>query len=124
MHTYSFEKLQVWQEAIELATEIYKLTDEFPDEEKYTLVSQMRRCSVSISSNIAEGTVRDTPKDKSKYMTIAYGSTLELLSQIVISKKLKYINDEKYSRIRKRVESITNKINSLKKHFQKQNQIT
>ncbi len=119
MHTYSFEKLEVWNEAIELAITIYQVTENFPDQEKYGLTSQMRRCSVSVSSNIAEGTIRSTSKDKSKYMTIAYGSTMELLSQLVISLKLGYINQDTYLSIRKQIESITNKLNSLKKHFLK-----
>lgn len=60
MHEYSFEKLEVWKEAIKLSTSIYKITQTFPDNEKFGLISQMRRCAVSISSNIAKGTARLT----------------------------------------------------------------
>lgn len=77
----------------------------------------MRRCSISISSNIAEGTARQTNKDKAHFMTIAYGSTLELLNQTIISKELGFISEEKYKIIRFEIESIANKINGLRNHF-------
>jgi four helix bundle protein len=117
MHEYSFEKLEVWKEAIKLSVNIYKTTKSFPDEEKFGLISQMRRCSVSISSNIAEGTARLTNKDKSHFMTIAYSSCLELLNQSIIAKELNFISEENYKNIRFEIESITNKINALRNHF-------
>jgi len=119
MHLYSFEKLEVWKEAIQLAVKTYKITDLYPVEEKFGLISQMRRCSVSISSSIAEGTARLTNKDKAHFMTIAYSSTLELLNQAIISKELEFISEENYKNIRFEVESITNKINALRNHFLK-----
>ena len=119
MHVYSFEKLDVWREANQLAIKIYKITELFPNEEKYGLISQMRRCSVSISSNIAEGASRLTKKDKAHFMTYAYSSTMELLNQTIISKELEFISDEHYISIRLDVESITNKLNALRNHFLK-----
>ncbi|MCF7568523.1 four helix bundle protein [Sabulilitoribacter arenilitoris] len=119
MHTYSFEKLEVWKEAIKLATNVYNYTKEFPNEEKFGLISQMRRCSVSVSSNIAEGTARLTNKDKAHFMTVAYSSALELLNQTIISKELEFISEENYKNIRFEVESITNKINALRNNFLK-----
>lgn len=113
MHLYSFEKLDVWEESINM----YSLTKQFPDEEKFGLISQMRRCSVSISSNIVEGTSRLTTKDKAHFMAIAHSSALELLNQAIISKELKFLSEENYKNIRLEVESITNKINSLRNHF-------
>lgn len=67
MHIYSFEKLEVWKEAIQLAVKTYNTTDLCPNEEKFGLISQMRRCSVSVSSNIAEGTARLTKKDNAHF---------------------------------------------------------
>jgi len=119
MHTYSFEKLEVWNEAIQLAVKTYKVTELYPSEEKFGLTSQMRRCSVSISSNISEGTARLTNKDKAHFMTMAYSSALELLNQTIISKELEFISEEDYKNIRFKVESITNKINALRNHFLK-----
>ncbi len=118
-HIYSFEKLEVWKESIQLSVKVYKITSEFPKEEKFGLISQMRRCSVSVSSNIAEGTARLTNKDKACFMTIAYSSALELLNQTIISKELEFISEENYKNIRFEVESITNKINALRNYFLK-----
>ena len=117
MYIYSFEKLKVWQEAIQLAIVTYKTTDLFPKEERFGLTSQMRRCSVSVSSNIAEGTSRLTKKDKAHFMTIAYSSAIELLNQTIISKELNFISESSYLEIRRDIESITNKINALRKRF-------
>jgi four helix bundle protein len=117
MHTYSFEKLEVWKESIQLSIKIYKVTHNFPDDEKFGLISQMRRCSISISSNIAEGTARTSNKDKAHFMNMAYGSSLELLNQCVISKELEFFSEENYKNIRLDVEYITNKINALRNHF-------
>ncbi|HMB99551.1 MAG TPA: four helix bundle protein [Flavobacteriaceae bacterium] len=119
MHQYSFEKLEVWKEATKLAVKTHKITKEFPSEEKFGLIPQMRRCSVSIASNIAEGTARLTNKDKARFMTMAYSSALELLNQAIISKELEFISEENYKNIRFEVESLTNKINALRKHFLK-----
>jgi len=119
MHTYSFEKLEVWKEATKLSISIYRITSSLPNKEKFGLISQMRRCSISISSNIAEGTSRLTKKDKAHFMTIAYSSALELLNQAIISKELDFITEENYNKIRTDIESITNKINSLRNHFLK-----
>jgi len=119
MHLYSFEKLEVWKESIQLAVKAYKITDLYPTEEKFGLTSQMRRCSVSVSSNIAEGTARLTNKDKAHFMTMAYSSSIELLNQAIISKKLELISEENYKNIRIEIESITNKINALRNHFLK-----
>jgi four helix bundle protein len=121
MHIFSFEKLEVWMESIKLAVKIYKTSDVFPSEEKFGLTSQMRRCSVSVSSNIAEGTARLTSKDKAHFMTMVYSSAIELLNQTIIYKELNFITEEDYLSIRKEIESITNKINALRNHFLKSN---
>lgn len=77
----------------------------------------MRRCSVSVSSNLAEGTSRLTKKDKAHFMTISYSSAIELLNQSIISKELGFISEDSYKTMRKDIESITNKINALRKSF-------
>jgi four helix bundle protein len=80
----SYKDLIVWQRAMELVVEIYKLTDKFPKEEIYGIISQMRRCAISIPSNIAEGRRRDGKKDFRRFLIIAYGSGAELETQIEI----------------------------------------
>lgn len=117
MHIYSFEKLDIWKEASQLAVKTYKITALYPSEEKFGLISQTRRCSVSVSSNIAEDTARLTNKDKAHFMTIAYSSSLELLNQTIISKELDVISEDNYKNIRLDLESITNKMNTLRNHF-------
>src|SRR3989344_2861967 len=88
MATKSFKDLIVWQKSRDLAVKIYKITEQFLKSEIYGLVSQMRRCSVSISSNIAESYHRYHTKDKQRFLSIAFGSGSELESQIEIAKIL------------------------------------
>lgn len=75
---YGFEKLIVWQKSIELAKIIYSITSKFPKNETYGLSSQIQRAVVSISSNIAEGYVKYSPKEQIKFSEIAYGSLMEV----------------------------------------------
>lgn len=88
----SYKDLIVWQKAMDLVVEIYRLTEFFPKSEMYGLCSQMRRCSVSIPSNIAEGRKRSGRKDYRHFLTIAYGSGAELETQIEIVKRLPFGN--------------------------------
>ena len=113
MHTYSFEKLKVWQNARELTKKIYLYTQKFPSEEKFGLVSQMRRAVISISSNIAEGSSRQSKKDQAHFYNVAYSSALELLSQSILSFDLNFLSEKQYTEIRESLEKITNQINSL-----------
>ena len=88
MYQHSFEKLNVWQDSIDLVELIYNIIKTFPSDEKFGLSSQMKRCSVSISSNLAEVTSRITKKDKAHFSTLAFSSTMELLCQIILCKRL------------------------------------
>ena len=115
MYKHSFEKLIVWQNSIDLVELIYSTVKSFPDDEKYGLVSQMKRCSVSISSNLAEGTSRITNKDKAHFSTIAFSSTMELLCKIIISHRLKFITEQQYHSLREEILRVSNKINALRK---------
>ena len=86
----SYKDLIVWQKSMNLVVEIYKLTENFPRSEIYGLVSQMRRCAVSIPSNIAEGRGRGSKKDYRHFLIIAYSSGAELETQIEITKRLQF----------------------------------
>lgn len=88
----SYKDLIVWQKSIWLVKEVFLLTDKFPLSEKYGITSQMRRCAVSIPSNIAEGFGRRSVKYSGQFYSIAYGSALELETQLLISKELKMAN--------------------------------
>jgi four helix bundle protein len=87
-----FKELKVWQKSIQLVTDIYSATIDFPKEEVYGITSQIRRCAVSIPSNIAEGAGRGTKKDFSHFLDIAKGSSFELETQLIISRELGFID--------------------------------
>lgn len=115
MKIFSFEKLIAWQKARELACEIFKITKEFPKDEQFGLTSQMRRCSISIASNLAESSGRNSMKDKARFSEIAFGSALELLNQIILSFDFEYISENKYIEIREKISEVTLLIDGLRK---------
>jgi four helix bundle protein len=115
----SYKDLLVWQKAITLVKEIYLLTKTLPEEEKFGLISQMRRCAVSIPSNIAEGWGRNSTKSYVQFLTIARGSLLELETQIIICKELTYISNENYNIITNLIVEESKMLNSLVKAINK-----
>lgn len=117
MHNY--KNLKVWQLAMELAEELYRLSAELPSDEKFGLVSQMRRCVVSIASNIAEGTGRNTDKDFSRFLNLALGSAFELETQLLLSVRLGYLNQNKPEVLNK-VNQVQKMLHSLISKFQAQ----
>ncbi len=115
MKIYSFEKLECWQHARRLAVWIYHTTKEFPKEEKFGLITQMRRAAISIASNLAEGTSRKSGKDQSHFSTMAYSSTIELLNDLIISNDLVFLSDNFYIEGRNLIERQTLLIAQLRK---------
>ncbi|WP_373493440.1 four helix bundle protein [Aquiflexum sp.] len=99
----NYKELDIWKRSIKLAVNIYKLTSVLPTEEKFGLVSQLRRCAVSVPSNIAEGSGRKTNKEFSQFLTIAYGSLCELDTQVIISLELGYLKSNDVQDIEKEV---------------------
>ncbi len=95
----NFTDLIVWQKGHKLVLEVYKQTKKFPKDELFGLVSQIRRASVSITSNIAEGFGRFSEKEKLHFYSFAYGSLMEVQNQIIIAKDLGFINEEEMSNI-------------------------
>ena len=110
-----FKDLKVWQKAILHVTKIYTETASFPKEEIYGITSQIRRCSVSIPSNIAEGAGRRTKKDFSHFLDIAKGSSFELETQLIISKELNYLGKENFTIITTELDEIQKMITGLQK---------
>lgn len=90
----NFKNLKVWQKGFQIATSTYKITKKFPAEEKFGLTSQMNRASISITSNIAEGSSRRSEKDYFRFLEIALGSCFELESQLLISIELGFVESE------------------------------
>lgn len=112
MHRY--KELKVWQKAIDLAVEVYQITEKLPKEERYGLISQINRCVVSIPSNIAEGAGRNTSKDFNHFLGISLGSSFELDTQLVISNRLGYVSSDDFEKIESELEHIQNMIAKLK----------
>ena len=112
MHRY--KELKVWQKAIDLAVEVYRITEKLPREERFGLVTQINRCVVSIPSNIAEGAGRNTNKDFDHFLGISLGSSFELDTQLVISNRLGYVVSDDFEKIEVELEHIQNMIVKLK----------
>lgn len=91
---HSYRDLEVWRRGVDLVELVYKLTQSFPPEEKFGLVSQLQRAAVSISSNIAEGWGRDSTKDYVHFVRIARSSLFEIETQFIIAHRLGYLNDD------------------------------
>lgn len=117
---FSFEKLLVWQKSRILTSEIYSITSKFPKEEIFGMTSQMRKCSISISSNLAEGSGRSSIKDKARFTEIAFGSGLELVNQLIIALDLNLITEKEYLEIRNKIQEVTFLIDALHKSQLKQ----
>lgn len=91
---HNFKDLIVWQKSIDLAVEVYQAASLLPSDERFGLISQMKRCSVSISSNIAEGSGRSSKAQFKYFLNISQGSAFELETQLIISNKLMLLKDE------------------------------
>ncbi len=113
MHRY--KELSVWQKAMELVVEIYKITEKFPLKERYGLISQMNRCAISIPSTIAEGAGRNTTKDFDHFLAISLGSSFELHTQLVLSNRLGYVPMEAVEKLELELSHIQNMVVKLKK---------
>ena len=111
----SYRDLQVWQFAAELTTDIYVLAAYFPKTEVFGLCSQLQRAAVSVASNIAEGHARDSTKEYLRFIAIALGSLAEVETQLIISNKLNYINQEKLDEMLEKSSTIGRMLRGLQK---------
>lgn len=109
----SYKDLVVWQESMDLVVEIYDLIKRFPKNEEYELSSQLRRCAVSVPSNIAEGYGRNHTKDYCRFLEIARGSLYEMETQIELATRLNFISDTQLSKTIERSKEIQKMLNSL-----------
>ena len=119
---YSFERLEVWKKSRLLVKEVYHSTVPFPEKEKYGLANQIRRTIVSVSSNIAEGSTRQTNKEKARFYEIAFGSLIEVLNQLIIATDLEYLPVAERNNIRPQIEEVGRMLNAL--HKSAQNKVT
>ena len=115
---FGFEKLDVWQLAIEYSDDVYRTTRTFPNDERFGLTNQLRRASVSIASNIAEGSGRGSGKDFARFIEIAFGSLLETVSQFTIAKRQGFIEQPDYARLYTTAERLGRMMSGLKNSIQ------
>lgn len=117
----TFKDLDAWKEGHILVLEVYKITRSFPREELFALISQMRRCAVSITSNIAEGFSRQSYKDKAYFYSTALGSLTELQSQIQIALDIGYVNDDQFKQLEAQSVKVHKILNGLIKSSKSHN---
>lgn len=111
---FRFEKLLVWQKAIDFADKVYSVTRGFPPEERYGLTSQMRRAAVSVSSNIAEGSSRASEKDFARFIEIAYGSLMEVVSLAQVAFRQTFLIEDNLKALRESAEELARTLSGLK----------
>lgn len=108
-----FKELLVWQKSVAFVTEIYRITEEFPKSEMFGLTSQLRRASVSVPSNIAEGNSRRSTLDYVQFLKISRGSCAEIKTQLLIARNLGFINDVVYESLNFQIVEISKMLNGL-----------
>jgi four helix bundle protein len=119
MYQFGFEKLHVWQDGRKLVRDIYLVTKNFPSQERYGLLSQVRRCAISVCANIAEGSCRKGYKEQYHFTSLAFGSLIELLNHLVLANDVGYITTEDLLDLRKKIQPLSVKLNNLRTYQQK-----
>lgn len=117
----SFTDLNAWREAHKLVVMIYKTTKSFPREETYSLIDQMKRCSVSITSNIAEGFSRQSKKEKIQFYFMSKGSLTELQNQLLVAKDVDYLDKSEFKSVAEQTIVTHKLINGLIKSAKSKN---
>jgi len=115
----NFRELDIWKESRILVKEIYLLMKEMPEEEKFGLTSQMKRCSISIPSNIAEGCAKKSNKDFARFLEISLGSCYELETQLILCTDLGFLKENNINQIINTAQSIEMKITSFINYLNK-----
>lgn len=109
----SYQQLIVWQKSFDLAIKVFKITGDFPKSELYGLVSQMRRCSVSIPSNIAEGYMRGYRQEYLQFLRTSFASGAELETQLLLAKELKFLNVNDFEEVNSLLIEVQKMLNKL-----------
>ncbi len=115
MFTFPFERLEVYQIALDFFDVIYEVTDNLPREERYGIISQARRSASSVAANIAEGSARISLKEQARFSEIAFGSLAETFSHLLMAQRRNYISGEQIDSLRPLLFRLSNKINGLRK---------
>lgn len=109
-----FTKYDVWNSSIEFSLEVYNATSNFPGSEKFGLTNQLRRASISIPSNFAEGCSRSSEKDFKRFIELSLGSAFELKTQCILSNRLGYIQNDVFNDLVEKLDVISKQLNSLR----------
>ncbi|TWT97187.1 hypothetical protein Pla100_23370 [Neorhodopirellula pilleata] len=115
---FGFEKLDVWSKSMDLADVVYRLTKDFPDYERFGLANQMRRAAVSVSSNIAEGSSRESKKDFARFIQLAFGSLMEIVSQLHIAQRQGFIPKDEANKLYAQSKEISKMLSGLKRSLE------
>ncbi len=118
---HNFEKLKIWQKAMDIAVEVYEVSALLPNDEKFNLIHQIKKCAVSIPSNIAEGSGRNYDKEFVQFLGIANGSTFELITQLILAKRLKLVNEDLIQPIINQLVEVSNMNFSFQKTLKSNN---
>jgi len=120
MKRNTFRDLEAYREAKVLVKEVYRLLRKFPKEEQYAMCDQLRRAAVSVTSNIAEGSGRNSYKEKAHFLEISYGSLMEVLSQLDIATDLGYITQEELNNFEIMEDKVASLLSGLRSYFLRQ----
>ena len=115
---FAFEKLEVWQNTMDISVEIYHLTEQFPKTEQFSLTDQIRRAMTAVSDNITEGNSRNTGKDTAHFLSIAYSSLMETMNHLILAQRLLYIEKETVNYLRLKIEKAGAQISALCNYHQ------
>ena len=114
MTEFRFEKLDVWKKAMEWVDNIYQAAQNFPNDEKFGLGSQLKRASVSVASNIAEGSGRKSNKDFARFVEIAYGSLMEAICQCTIANRQNFLTDKDLESLKNEAVELSKMLSGLR----------
>ena len=109
----NYKDLEVWKKSVVFTTDLYKLTSQFPDTERYGLTSQIRRATTSVAANIAEGWGRGSTGEYIQFLTVARGSLMELETHLIVARNLHFLKPEEFGAVSKQVEDIGKMLNRL-----------
>ena len=115
---FSFQKLLVWQKSRELVKRVYAVLELFPQAERFSLADQLRRAVISVPSNIAEGSTKESPKDQIRFIEIAYGSLMEVFCQLQLAEDLEYISREHFEDLGGLIQEIARMLSGLRRNKQ------
>ena len=124
MEVFGYRKLIAYQKAKELVKRTYKLLKKFPADERFAICDQLRRASVSITSNIAEGVTRYSVKDKAHFIEMSYGSLMEVSSQFEVAEELGYISSEERLSMDQLIEEVARLLSGLQKTYKPSTDLT